>query len=683
MAIKIDTTNGFILMDETTGEILTPEVLRQRAREFALAAGINPDIFEAQINQESGFNPNAYNPSGATGIAQIVPKWHPGVDANDPIASLEYAANLMASHLANYGGDYSKALAAYNAGPGAVASGAAFTYPETQNYISSILGAVSSNGGGGSKRLFSVGASPNARPDDEPPRRGGTTPDSTTGQKRVRDVTNLGNGKYQYEYTDGTFEIVDTSTGESNTVSASTAASIAENRRQFDLSYANAQTPAERQRLLGENHRQFDETMGFEKAKYDQNYALERGKTLLGLGSRPDTLIKYLYALRGQQTPQGFGNTTANLPGFQNVLGTNNGAAPSAAPAPAPVAAPVSATAAPVADPRVAAVTQAISAGGANLAPFVAPGGGNVTQMQPPGGINSPTQGAQDALIAQGRVPRFFNDGVAIFGDGGPIPEPVIGQGLFSGQQYIFGENGPETVVPQGKTLADVKSNDPDTSRDPMGGTSVAAQRPSGQTSDIFPPLNLRMTGVNSYASGGTIGYADPYAGLSGFGQNGMLRLSPTDPDAAGLMAKYPGRYEITSPQAAAPYLQSPTPAPAPGIVPPTAIPPRQFAQAPGPAPAPGGFAPPSLFNPPGLAGNISGPVNPNGNPNFPQFDYFTGGGKSLVPSMQKLTNSMGSERDLYSGFLQDEAGVQSQDVFDLARQLAPKVTGLRTPRYA
>jgi hypothetical protein len=53
--------------------------------------------------------------------------------------------------------------------------------------------------------------------------------------------------------------------------------------------------------------------------------------------------------------------------------------------------------------------------------------------------------------------------------------------------------------------------------------------------------------------SGG--GYASPYEGLSGFGQNGMLRLAPNDPDAAGLMAKYPGRYEMTSPQEAAKYL--------------------------------------------------------------------------------------------------------------------------------
>jgi soluble lytic murein transglycosylase-like protein len=94
--------------------------LRSVARQFAVQAGVDPNVFEAQINQESGFNPSAYNPSGATGIAQIVPRWHPNVDPSDPIASLQYAANLMANHLARYGGDYRLALAAYNAGPGAV-----------------------------------------------------------------------------------------------------------------------------------------------------------------------------------------------------------------------------------------------------------------------------------------------------------------------------------------------------------------------------------------------------------------------------------------------------------------------------------------------------------------------------------------------------------------------------------
>lgn len=89
------------------------------ARSYATEAGIDPNIFVAQINQESGFDPTAGPSSGgAMGIAQIIPQWHPGVDPWDPDASLQYAANLMAGQLQNYGGDIRKALTAYHAGPG-------------------------------------------------------------------------------------------------------------------------------------------------------------------------------------------------------------------------------------------------------------------------------------------------------------------------------------------------------------------------------------------------------------------------------------------------------------------------------------------------------------------------------------------------------------------------------------
>lgn len=110
------------------------------ARGAAQRNGIDPDVFVRQINQESGFDPNAGSPAGARGIAQIVPRFHPGVDVTDPYASLDYAAKLMRSHLDTYGGDIRKALQAYNAGPAAVASGAADRIAETKDYLAKILG---------------------------------------------------------------------------------------------------------------------------------------------------------------------------------------------------------------------------------------------------------------------------------------------------------------------------------------------------------------------------------------------------------------------------------------------------------------------------------------------------------------------------------------------------------------
>jgi Transglycosylase SLT domain len=92
------------------------------AQQDAMNAGISPDYFARQINLESGFNPNAYSPSGAEGIAQFMPATARGlgIDPWDPIQALNAAANMMASYNNKYGGNYAMALAAYNGGSGTV-----------------------------------------------------------------------------------------------------------------------------------------------------------------------------------------------------------------------------------------------------------------------------------------------------------------------------------------------------------------------------------------------------------------------------------------------------------------------------------------------------------------------------------------------------------------------------------
>ena len=122
---------------------------RQLARQDAINFGLNPDLFERQINQESGFNPNAVSPAGAIGIAQIMKStaagWH--VDPWDPVASLSAAADHMAWYVNHYGG-YDRALACYNAGCPSLQSalsrcGSAWRTclpAETQRYIVAIVG---------------------------------------------------------------------------------------------------------------------------------------------------------------------------------------------------------------------------------------------------------------------------------------------------------------------------------------------------------------------------------------------------------------------------------------------------------------------------------------------------------------------------------------------------------------
>lgn len=120
------------------------------AQQDASAVGIPPDYFVRQINAESSFNPNAVSPAGAVGIAQFLPSTaaNLGINPWDPIDALRGAARLMASYAHTYGGDYAKALAAYNGGSGTVqnavnACGANWMNclpGETRNYIYKIMG---------------------------------------------------------------------------------------------------------------------------------------------------------------------------------------------------------------------------------------------------------------------------------------------------------------------------------------------------------------------------------------------------------------------------------------------------------------------------------------------------------------------------------------------------------------
>jgi Transglycosylase SLT domain len=120
------------------------------ARQFASAAGLDPSIFVNQIQRESGFNPRATSPAGAQGIAQFMPGTAASMGVNpwDVNSALQGAATLDKQNLKKYGGDYQKALAAYNAGGGTVDSAVAHygtnwlahMPSETQQYVSTILG---------------------------------------------------------------------------------------------------------------------------------------------------------------------------------------------------------------------------------------------------------------------------------------------------------------------------------------------------------------------------------------------------------------------------------------------------------------------------------------------------------------------------------------------------------------
>lgn len=114
------------------------------ARDYSASKGLDEDIIYRQFKQESEYNPKAYNEkSGASGIAQIIPKFHPNVNVWAPMESLTYAIDWMAQLLKTYDGSYVKALAAYNWGPGNVNKwdGKPESMPEeTRHYLDVILG---------------------------------------------------------------------------------------------------------------------------------------------------------------------------------------------------------------------------------------------------------------------------------------------------------------------------------------------------------------------------------------------------------------------------------------------------------------------------------------------------------------------------------------------------------------
>lgn len=104
---------------------------------------ISPALLNAVIEQESGFNPYAVSPAGAIGLMQIMPfnakAWK--INPYDPAQNLWAGAWHMKYLLQRYNGNLPLALAAYNAGEGAVAKyGGIPPYKETLKYVPSVIG---------------------------------------------------------------------------------------------------------------------------------------------------------------------------------------------------------------------------------------------------------------------------------------------------------------------------------------------------------------------------------------------------------------------------------------------------------------------------------------------------------------------------------------------------------------
>ena len=119
--------------------------------EQAALNDVSVDLVRAVIQAESAFNPRAVSPKGALGLMQLMPQTAAelGVtDAFDPAENVRGGVRYLKQLLVRYEGRVELALAAYNAGPGAVKKygGRVPPYRETQNYVARIQGTTDSPG---------------------------------------------------------------------------------------------------------------------------------------------------------------------------------------------------------------------------------------------------------------------------------------------------------------------------------------------------------------------------------------------------------------------------------------------------------------------------------------------------------------------------------------------------------
>lgn len=152
-ATPLDSSASAAVTAQTPGAAATvgPTDLRSALQpliaSLAPQYGLSSQLVNALISQESSYNPAATSSAGAMGLMQLMPATAASLgvtDPYDPVANLRGGMQYLSGLLKQYNGNLPLALAAYNAGPGAVNEyGGIPPYPQTQQYVARIMSQVS------------------------------------------------------------------------------------------------------------------------------------------------------------------------------------------------------------------------------------------------------------------------------------------------------------------------------------------------------------------------------------------------------------------------------------------------------------------------------------------------------------------------------------------------------------
>lgn len=130
-------------MRSSYGDNASKEEINNLIEVYSDKNGLDADFVKAVVKQESGFNPKATSHCGAMGLMQLMPGTAKSLGVQNPYNAednVKGGTKMLAGLLKTYGGNKELALAAYNAGGGAVKKyGGIPPYQETQRYVKNVL----------------------------------------------------------------------------------------------------------------------------------------------------------------------------------------------------------------------------------------------------------------------------------------------------------------------------------------------------------------------------------------------------------------------------------------------------------------------------------------------------------------------------------------------------------------